>query len=217
MHGRHIAVAAAMAVVLVACGVGAEAPTATRANPSPIMPSAVPATTPPSATAVATAPTEIPVAPPTLTPIPSSTPTPTTVLIPPKPAGVAFTVEEKALGARGIQLTATVSWRSPRTSGVTIKVYNVTECLSMPTPYMPENAVGPCLVEHTQLPPSALELAATATASVGTASWTWIDDSDCGWAGAESEIVVLAAYSTAGHSIFTIAAPGRWTSMENIC
>ena len=209
--------AAAMAVALMACRVGAEAPTATLASPSPFEPSAVPATMPPSSTAVVIAPTEIPVAPPPLTPIPSATPTPTTVPIPPKPAGVALTVKEKALGARGIQLTATVTWRSPRTSGVTIKVYNVMECLSRPTPYMPENAEGPCLVEHTPLPPSDLRLAATAPASVGTASWTWIDDSDCGWAGAEYEIVVLAAYSSAGNSIFTIAAPGRWTSMVNNC
>ena len=77
---------------------------------------------------------------------------------------------------------------------------------------MPDNVEGPCLVEHTPLPPSNLKLAATAPASVGTANGTWIDDSDCGWAGCGvRDRLVLAAYSSAGNSIFTIAAPGRWT------
>ena len=121
--------AAAMAVALMACRVGAEAPTATLASPSPFEPSAVPATMPPSSTAVVIAPTEIPVAPPPLTPIPSATPTPTTV--PSAEAGrVALTVRGEGSRRSRYPVDSDGHLEIAQDPGVTIKVDNVTECLS---------------------------------------------------------------------------------------
>jgi hypothetical protein len=210
MAGRRATLVAILSLVLVACSAEAQPSQAERASPDPSVGAPSPAAVTPSPTAAP--------AVPTLTPDPTATPTPapTAAPKPPKPTGVKFSVHEEALGSGGLRLTAKVTWRSPRNAGVTIRVYNVTECLSRPTPYMPENAVGPCLVEDTPLPPSALKLAAKAPASAGTVSWTWIDDSDCGWDAAR-EIVVLAAYSTAGHSVFAIAAPGLWSTKEALC
>jgi hypothetical protein len=129
---------------------------------------------------------------------------------------VTFTVREEVLAAGGVRLTATVTWQRPRSPGLTVRAYNVTECLSMPTP-MPADSEGPCLVEHTALPAAALQLAASAPASAGQASWTWIDSSECGWPGPAFEVVVLAAYGAAGHSVFAIASPGLWTTKVAIC
>jgi hypothetical protein len=146
-------------------------------------------------------------------------PEPTLVPMPPKPTGVTFDVQEKYLGRGRYRRTATVTWRSPWSEGVTVRVYGVTECLSMPTP-SPESAGGPCLVEHTWLPSSVLSLAASAPASAGMASWWWIEDwaeEGCNWYppvsghdGSWYRSVVLAAYSASGHSIFAIAEPGAW-------
>ena len=146
--------------------------------------------------------------------------------LPPMPTGVRFDVHEKDLGGGRLQKIATVTWRAPRSEGVEIRVYGVTECLSMPA-QAPEIGEGPCLLEHTRLPASALSLAATAPASTGRATWTWIEDwsgEGCQWYPAVSgpdgswyESVVLAAYNASGHSIFAIAAPGSWCRGCIIC
>ena len=146
--------------------------------------------------------------------------------VPPMPTGVKFDVHETDLGGGRLQKTATVTWRAPRSQGVEIRVYGVTECLSMPDP-APELSEGPCLLEHTRLPASALSLAATAPASTGRATWTWIEDwsgEGCQWYppvsgrdGSWYESVVLAAYGASGRSTFAIAAPGSWCTACIIC
>ena len=147
------------------------------------------------------------------------TPKPTPVPVPPKPTGVKFDVQVKELGGgERYENTHTVTWRAPRSEGVEIRVYGVTECIAEPAHPRPD-AHGPCLVVHTPLPASVRRLLATAPASDGVVSWTWTDEyGGCdgfpvaahGPDGTAFAAVVLAAYSTAGHSIFAIAEPGGW-------
>jgi hypothetical protein len=113
-------------------------------------------------------------------------------------------------------ITQTVRWAAPRSEGVEIRVYGVTECIAKPAKPSPDTH-GPCLVEHTPLPASIRKLLATAPASDGVASWTWTGTFDCeiGLAydprGPAYHAIVLAAYSTSDHSIFAIAEPGMWS------
>jgi hypothetical protein len=115
------------------------------------------------------------------------------------------------------EFSQTVTWTSPRTEGVEMRVYGVTECLAEPAHAKP-GADGPCLVKRTRLPASVRILLATAPASAGKVTWSWIEeDLGCdphsiGTApdGQPYRAVVVAAYSAAGHSIFTIAEPGGW-------
>jgi hypothetical protein len=113
------------------------------------------------------------------------------------------------------EITQTVRWGGPRSNGVEIRVYGVTECVAMPANPSP-NTSGPCLVEHTPLPASVRSLLATSPAKDGVVSWTWTGTFDCevGLAydprGPAYHAVVLAAYSASDHSIFAIAEPGLW-------
>jgi len=152
---------------------------------------------------------------PAPTPRPSATATPVTV--PPKPSGVSF--DERRTGEDHpptTEITQSVRWAAPISEDIEIRVYGVTECIARPANPSPE-AHGPCLVEHTRLPASVRKLLATAPASDGVASWTWTGTFDCeiGMAfdprGPAYYAIVLAAYNTAGHSIFAIAAPGGWS------
>jgi len=123
-----------------------------------------------------------------------------------------------------------VTWKAPRTEGVEIRVYGVTECLALPA-HLEPGSEGPCLPKGTRLPASVRTLLATAPASAGKASWSWIDED---WAcdiwypvgeppeGRAYYAVVVAAYSESGHSIFAIAEPGAWSepdweSGDHIC
>ena len=145
---------------------------------------------------------------------PSSKPTP--VPVPPTPTGVTF--EQRLVGndPASTEITQTVRWGAPRTEGVEIRVYGVTECIAKPANPSPDTR-GPCLVVHTPLPESVRTLLATAPAANGGVSWTWTGTFDCGEPdpaydpeGPVYRAVVLAAYSASGHSIFAIAAPGVW-------
>jgi len=112
------------------------------------------------------------------------------------------------------RVTHTVRWKAPRTEGVEIRVYGVTECLSEPS-NPPPGTSGPCLVEHTLLPPSVMVLAATVPAAAGEISWIEAWTGACGPGavgpdGLSYFSVVIAAYNAAGHSIFAIAYPGLW-------
>jgi hypothetical protein len=113
------------------------------------------------------------------------------------------------------KFTQSVTWRTPRSDGVEIRVYGVTECIAEPA-NPPPNASGVCLVEHTPLPSSVRTLLGTAPASDGVVSWTWTQETGCdiGLAydpdGPAYHSVVLAAYGASGHSIFAIAEPGGW-------
>lgn len=139
----------------------------------------------------------------------------TSVAVPPKPSGVSFGERRKGEDPPSTQITQSVSWEGPRSEGVEIRVYGVTECVAKPPNPSPDTQ-GPCLVEHTPLPASVRALLATAPASDGMVSWTWTGTFDCevGLAydprGPAYHAVVLAAYSASDHSIFAIAEPGRW-------
>lgn len=151
-------------------------------------------------------------------PSPSGTPEPTPVVVPSKPTGVSFDEQVRRIGdsSEG-EITQTVTWRAPRSEGVEIRVYGVTDCIAEPANPAPGTS-GPCLVVHTPLPASVRVLLATAPASGGVVSWTWTQVVyDCGGppiaydpSGPVYYAVVLAAYSAAGHSIFAIAEPGHW-------
>jgi hypothetical protein len=113
------------------------------------------------------------------------------------------------------EFTQTVTWRTPRTEGIEIRVYGVTRCLAEPND-PPAGTSGPCLVEHTALPASVRTLLATAPASAGIVSWTWMEETGCSIGleydpdGPAYYAVVLAAYGASRHSIFAIAEPGGW-------
>jgi len=152
---------------------------------------------------------------PSATPQPTAEPTPVTV--PPMPTGVTFAEETRSIndGQFG-EVTQTVTWGAPRSEGVEIRVYGVTECIAEPVDPAP-GTNGPCLVVHTPLPASVRRLLATAPASDGGVSWTWTEEGGCDPSPFKSapdgpgyRAVVLAAYSASGHSIFAIAEPGGW-------
>jgi hypothetical protein len=184
-------------------------------SPSPVAartdaPTAAPTTAASIETASAT-----PMGPsPSATPRPA--PTPTAVRVPPKPSGVRFDEQTRVSDDESAaEITQRVTWKSPRTAGVEIRVYGVTECIAEPASPRPATS-GPCLVEHTALPDSVRTLLASAPASAGVASWTWTQQTGCevGLAndpdGPRYHAVVLASYSASGHSIFAIAEPGEW-------
>jgi hypothetical protein len=138
--------------------------------------------------------------------------------VPPKPTGATFHEEVECLDAdcNEAETTQTVTWRTPRTKGVTIRVYGVTECLARPAHAKP-GASGPCLVTHTLLPASVRRLLAKTPALAGKASWSWTTQTGCDISpfssspgGPPYDAVVLAAYNASGQSIFTIAEPGGW-------
>jgi hypothetical protein len=195
--------AATVAIVLIggACSAPASAPTA---SPTP----AAAASTSPAATDFPPSPSSAP------TPRPSPMPTP--VPVPPKPTGVHFDVQGvESDDGSVVEITETVTWRAPRSEGVEIRVYGVTECIAEPEDPAPGTS-GPCLVIHTPVPASVRTLLGRAPASDGVVSWTWTQETGCeiGLAydpdGPLYHAVVLAAYSASGHSIFAIAEPGGW-------
>lgn len=204
---------AALAVVL--AGVIGACTASTALSPAPVAtPSAISASPTTTAGASLEA-TDSPRSPnPASTPGPS--PDPTAVPVPPRPSGVSFDERRKGDDPSSTEITQTVRWAAPASDGVEIRVYGVTECLARPAKPSPDTH-GPCLLEHTPLPASVRNLLATAPASDGVVGWTWTGTFDCeiGLAydprGPAYHAVVLAAYSTAGHSIFAIAEPGRWS------
>ena len=112
--------------------------------------------------------------PPSTSPPPAPTPVP----VPPKPTGVTFDETRAGDEPSSTEITQTVSWGAPRSEGVEIRVYGVTECLAKPANPAPDTT-GPCLVEHTPLPESVRTLLATGPASGGEVSWTWTGTFDC--------------------------------------
>lgn len=205
----------ALAVIVAGVIAGCGASGAPSAAPVPTPADAVTVTASPTTEAsTSLAATDSPRSPiPAPTPRPS--PNPTSVAVPPKPSGVSF--DERRMGDEppSTEITQTVSWEGPRSTGVEIRVYGVTECVARPANPSPDTS-GPCLVEHTPLPASVRSLLATAPALDGVVSWTWTGTFDCevGLAydprGPAYHAVVLAAYSASDHSIFAIAEPGGW-------
>ena len=226
--GRAVAIAACVAVA--ACqSTSSPSASALPSSAAPSLPSnavtpldtATPSSAPDSAMPTASLPP-----PPTPRPTPRDTP----ATVPPKPTGVMFTTDSVELpGPTGTdevtyQVTHTVRWKAPRTDGMEIRVYGVTECLSEPSNPSPGTS-GPCLVEHTLLPPSVMALAATAAAATGEISWIAPRSWECagppvGPDGLDYHAIVVAAYNAAGHSVFAIANPGEWWRAgpdETIC
>ena len=110
--------------------------------------------------------------------------------------------------------THTVSWSSPRSADIEVRVYGVTTCLGEPAD-PPPGSHGPCLVEGTALPRSVMALARTASAAAGEISWVAPFAYECagppvGPDALDYDSIVIAAYNAAGHSIFAIAYPGEW-------
>ena len=135
---------------------------------------------------------------------------------PPKPTGVTFDQQYGESDTEGVaDHTQTVTWRTPRSDGVEIRVYGVTECIARPEEPAPGTR-GPCLVAGTPLPASVRTLLGTAAASAGVVSWSWREGGNCDTGLAHDPdrpgyaSVVLAAYYASGHSIFAIAEPGLW-------
>ena len=206
MARGRTALAVVVACLIAACG----ASPAPSAAPVPTSGDAVAVTPSPTATAgPSLAATDAPHSP-------ISGPDATSTAAPPKPTGVTF--DETRKGEEDpstTEVTQTVRWEAPRSDGVGIQVYGVTECIAMPLNPSPATS-GPCLVEHTPLPASIRTLLAKAPASAGEVSWTWTGTFDCEIGlpydpeGTAYYAVVLAAYGASGHSIFAIAAPGEW-------
>ena len=104
----------------------------------------------------------------TATPVSTSRPTPAA---PPLPTAVrikrvgCYTGPDPG-GVLPGTCTTTVTWKKVATKGTEIRVYGVTECLSMTE----RAGSGSCLVLHTALPASTRKLIARVTASKGTVS-----------------------------------------------
>jgi hypothetical protein len=208
MNAKRRAASLFLAMMLAAC---ADAPASPTPAGSPSAPTPITITT--------SGPTITPPALPAATiPTPRPTPKPTPATVPPKPTGATFYEVVKCLDAEcsEAETTQTVTWRTPRTKGITIRVYGVTECLARPAHPKP-GASGPCLVTHTLLPASVRRLLAKTPALAGKSSWSWTTQIGCDISpfssrpgGPPYDAVVLAAYNASGQSIFTIAEPGQW-------
>ena len=227
MSGRQATVIAILGVILAACGAGAQPTGSTQGNAAPTGgPSALTVASP-TLTTPTPAVTETPVTTVAATPTATLGPTPTAAgaRVPPKPTGVKLRARDRCVSesCHRYKHTRTVTWESPLTKGVEIRVYGVTKCVSRPADPKP-GTDGPCLVKHTRLPASIRTLLATAPASAGKVTWTWIDEGDPGCdltfpIGATPDgeyyyAVVVAAYSTSGHSIFTVAQSGTWVEPD---
>ena len=198
------------AIIVAACGTSGASSTPPITPPAPTPPAAAITAASPSPTAAATL----------VSPSPSAThqptPRPTPVPAPPKPTGATFASKVRVSDDEATaKITQTVTWQAPRSKGVEIQVYGVTECIARPADPLPDTS-GPCLVEHTPLPSSVRTLLTTAPASDGVVSWTWTEETGCDPGlsydpeGPAYYAIVLAAYNASGHSIFAIAEPGRW-------
>lgn len=207
MRSRLVIAMVAGSLMAAACGSAATPAPAATPTPTPASTASPSSSQTPTPTAASPSPSE--------TPQPTTEPTP--VIVPPKPTGVTFEQESHVVDDPIGAITQAVTWQAPRSEGVEIRVYGVTECIAEPANPRPGTS-GPCLVVHTPLPASVRTLLATAQASAGAVSWTWMDViHECGGplvlsdpSGPVYYSVVLAAYSAAGHSIFTIAEPGEW-------
>jgi hypothetical protein len=147
----------------------------------------------------------------TLPATPEPTATPLALAVPRPPSGATFKITYPSKTKNKM----TVTWAGPRAKGVEIRVYGVMRCISIPSS-TPEGSEGPCLVEHTPLPPSVRKLIGKAPASTGKLSWTWPNWENIGADvvvspdGTSFASIVIAAYNDAGHSKFIIVAPGSW-------
>jgi hypothetical protein len=205
-------------VILVGCG-GPAAPTVLSSVSSST-------TAPPTATSTASSTSASPTSAARATATPLLKPRPTPAA-PPPPAAVRIKREGCYTGPDpgGVlpgTCTTTITWKKVATKGTEIRIYGVTECLSMTE----RAASGSCLVLHTALPASTRKLIARVPASKGTVSWTgpaWLDNVEADTGGPAYRAfgvdrhgddlyfaIVAAAYNEVGHSKFVIADAGTW-------
>jgi len=210
--GRAV-LAAILAGVIAGCGASAASSPPSNGTPTDVTDAATarPTTTPIMSPAPTNSQQSLS---PSSNPQPAPMPTPDPV--PPKPAGVKFAMQVLESDDGSVaDITQTVTWRTPRSEGIEIRVYGVTECIARPDDPTPDTS-GPCLVIGTPLPLSVRTLLGTAPASDGIVSWSWTEETGCdiGLAndpdGPVYHAVVLAAYNGSGNSIFAIAEPGLW-------
>ena len=203
MYAKQAWLVVIACVILAACSATGAPSSSGAPAPDTAASTSMPATLPPAPTApVASAgPTA---APPTREPTATADPTPQPTPAKPTGAKVKFDswsfCDPSPMGlceVAGFEYTA--KWKAPRTKGVQIRVYGVTECFANDV----DGAMidGWCLRPHTELPSSALVLLAKAPASKGSVTWRRdVGDAD------EYDSIVLAAYDAEGrHSIFAIA------------
>lgn len=213
--------------VLAGCGTGAASPPTSGQPPAPSDSQASPL---PSLSLGPSFVVIEPDASPTVAPTPTAMPDPTAVPVPAKPTGVAFRVVRRVELRDGYRETFRVTWKAPRSEGLEIRVWGVTECLSEPEDPQAGTS-GPCLVRHTALPESVRTLISTVPASAGKVTWTWHTLGECNpqdliWRarpapdGQTFYAIVLAAYNRSGHSVFAIAQSAIWFRLgpdEMVC
>lgn len=221
MAGGRVVLAAVLASVLAACSGAAPAAPPREGQAAPPVASPTGSLAPASGVAASPAnvgPSASSSPSPTPRSAPTATPKPTPVPVPPKLTGVKFRERIRELDDAGdrVRITQTVTWRAPRGAGVRIRVYGVTKCIAEPAHPKPDKR-GPCLAKHTRLPASVLHLLAKAPASAGKVTWSWTTWTGCDIGSFSSDprgptyfAIVVAAHSSSGRSIFTIAEPGEW-------
>jgi hypothetical protein len=201
MSGRRTAAVALLAVAVAACDAGI----------TPVQPVAPVLVTPaPTVEAIASG-----VPSPTAKARPTPSPKPTPLPVPSKPTGVKLDMEDEAICFDNGDLCAIgdsifrMSWATPRTKGVVIRVYGVTKCFD-------KDASGAriddhCLRKHTPLPSSVRVLLTDVPASKGKVTWRMVPGRGLGETrdGVPIYSIVLAGYNAdGGHSIFAIADAG---------
>ena len=207
------ALVALVAVALAGCSAG-----------SATQPTVIAQVTQPPVTASPVVTPEPPTEPPTLAPTPKPTPTPT-----PKPSSGSVLAKPSDLEVETPCFldcgpndpgSYRLTWKSPRTKGVEIRVYGVTKC------FRTDDAEGECLRKGTELPDDIRVLLAKGPASKGVLDLDIVGimggDQAEGWcpqshetaAGTQFYSIVVAAYAANGRSNFAIADPGSYSQGE---
>lgn len=133
-----------------------------------------------SVTAVAptTAPTVAPSSVPVVTPSPSATPTPpagggngAARTAPPKPTDTTYVLVKETVSSDQVTITEQyrATWTEPDGVATGFRVYGVTACIRESK----KNDDTPCVVPGMQIPPSKLELLATAPGDARSVDVTW--------------------------------------------
>lgn len=210
MSPRQKTVGVILTVILAACSAGVEPTPSPPVSPTPSHRPSAPVT--PAPTAIAPSPT------PTATamPIPTPEPTPTPLPVPPKPSGLAY---GRCCGEGNSEQVSSLSWEKPKTPGIEIRVYGVTQCFP-PTDTGDES----CLREGTDLPADVRVLLAKGPATGGSLSWFQAESDGDEVVGEGCTVpmldkngtayysVVVEVYSAAGPSSYTIADEGYYDS-----
>ncbi len=205
------------ALVIAACQAGAPA-SSTSGSPIPSAQPSAQASAPPGTTAPPITPNATATAPVSelASPAPTWSPQPQPTLAlpgsgaPAIPTGVQLTTTTEPCDVGSDCLVVRVSWASPSSSDVTVRVYGVTQCLHKPTA-SGESVL--CLANGDVIPTAALYLLASAPSSAGAADFTLGEGEHCslGWlpgSGQTVYAVIVQAANDLGGSIFAYAQVG---------